>query len=330
MVARALRTDRSIEVVGAAADPYEAREKILELKPDVLTLDVEMPRMDGISFLKILMKHHPVPVVIVSTFTQAGSEKAYEALEAGAIEVLGKPTNPAEAQDFESQLLQKVRSAAAARLRQSPMDRNHTMQQLVDTKMDRRQVILLGASTGGTEALKEILIRLPDGLPPICIVQHIPAYISKQFADRLNEVCAMEVREAQDGDFLQSGLALVAPGGYHMTLRRSMGSYQVKLDQNPPVNYQRPAVDVLFDSAVSSVGRHAIAALLTGMGKDGASGMLKLKETGAMTLAQDEESCVVFGMPRAAIELGAVRRVLPLGDMAGAILHCLQKQEVAT
>ncbi|MBI2947144.1 MAG: chemotaxis response regulator protein-glutamate methylesterase [Verrucomicrobia bacterium] len=330
MVARALRSDPLIEIVGTAGDPYEARERILELKPDVLTLDVEMPRMDGISFLKILMKHHPVPVVIVSTFTQAGSEKAYEALEAGAVEVLGKPTSSAEARDFAIQLLQKVKSAAAARLRPALVNRDASLQEPIDAAPDRRQVILLGASTGGTEALKEVLIRLPKGLPPICIVQHIPAYISKQFASRLNDVCAMEVREAQDHEFLQTGVVLVAPGGYHMALRRTMGSYQVRLEQTAPVNYQRPSVDVLFESAAKCVGRHAIAALLTGMGKDGAAGLLKLRDAGAMTLAQDEESCVVFGMPKAAIELGAARRVLSLDDIAGAILHSLRKREVAT
>ena len=183
----------------------------------------------------------------------------------------------------------------------------------------------MGASTGGTEALKDILTRPPRRTAPICIVQHIPAYISKQFADRLNDACAMKVREAQDGDALEPGLALIAPGGFHMTVRRSMGHYQVRIEQTPHVNFQRPSVDVLFDSAASCIGAHAIAALLTGMGKDGASGLSKLKHAGAMTIAQDEESCVVFGMPRAAIELGAARFVLPLEKIAGSILNCLRK-----
>ncbi|MBI4660873.1 MAG: chemotaxis response regulator protein-glutamate methylesterase [Verrucomicrobia bacterium] len=330
MVARALRTDPSVEVVGTADDPYEARERILELHPDVVTLDVEMPRMDGITFLRILMKHHPMAVVIVSTFTQAGSAKALEALEAGAVEVLGKPANSVEIPEFEAQLLQKVKSAAAARLSRARKGEPAAVKPAPNGVADRRQVILLGASTGGTEALKEVLTRLPDGLPPICIVQHIPAYISKQFAERLNDLCAMEVREAQEGDVLLGGLALVAPGGYHMSLRRTMGHYQVRLDQTPPVNYQRPSVDVLFDSAASCVGRHAIAALLTGMGKDGATGMKKLREAGALTIAQDEETSVVFGMPRAAIELGAARYVYPLEDIAGGILNCLRKRKVAT
>lgn len=330
MVSRVLRTDQSIEIAGTAADPYEAREKILELNPDVLTLDVEMPRMDGISFLRILMKHHPVPVIIVSTFTQAGSAKAYEALEAGAVEVLGKPANSSDTRDFEFQLLQKVKSAAAAKLRQSPAAGDKLNFRPNETPVDRRKVILFGASTGGTEALKEVLCRLPETLPPICVVQHIPAYISKQFADRLNEVCAMEVREAKEGDVLLPGLALIAPGGFHMSLRRTMGHYQVRLEQTPPVNYQRPSVDILFDSAADCVGSHAIAALLTGMGKDGASGLKKLRRAGAITLAQDEESCVVFGMPRAAIEIGAARYVVSLDKIAGTILNALKKTEAST
>lgn len=329
IVTRALTRDPSLEVIGTAADAYEARDRILELRPNLVTLDIEMPRMDGLTFLKILMKHHPLPVVIVSSLTQAGSAKVYEALEAGAVEVLGKPTDSALIAEFEAQLVQKVKSAAAARIRPvhapppplayEPGHRPHADQ----------RVILFGASTGGVEALKDVLARLPADLPPICIVQHIPAYISARFASRLNEICAPEVREAKDGDVLQPGLVLLAPGGYHMRLCRSSKKYYVELGQTPPVNYQRPSVDVLFSSAAECAGTKALGILLTGMGKDGAQGLLKLKEAGAATIAQDEASCVIYGMPRVAVELGAARQVLPLNRIAKAILRHLDEAKAS-
>lgn len=319
-----------IEVVGTAPDPYVAREQILKLNPDVITLDIEMPRMDGLTFLRILMQHRPTPVVIISSLTQAGSEKALEALNAGAVEVLAKPSGTFSAYEDSQQLASKIRAAAGARLRAVSPDGVGAVRQAGAAapqvvrqpkgpppggarQFRPRQLILLGASTGGTEALKVVLTSLSGDLPGICIVQHIPANFSKAFADRMNECCAMEVREARQGDILRAGLALVAPGGYHAILKWNGANYTVELNQGPQVHHQRPAVDVLFDSAVKcGAGPHVAAAVLTGMGADGAAGLLHLREAGASTIAQNEETCVVFGMPREAINMGAAQLVLPL------------------
>jgi two-component system chemotaxis response regulator CheB len=315
-----------IEVVGAAPDPYLARDRILQLKPDVVTLDLEMPRMDGITFLKLIMKHRPMPVIIMSSLTQEGSAKALEALQAGAVDVLGKPSGAFSAPDEGLLLAEKIRAAAVARVRPPQEDPPQPPPAARPAALvgrmalaqsgqpfTPRQIILLGASTGGTEALRTVLMSMSGGLPGICIVQHIPAGFSKAFADRLNQLCAMEVREAKQGDALQRGLALVAPGGCHLVLKWNSAHYTVDLNLGPPIHHQRPAVDVLFDSAVKcGAGPYSVAALLTGMGADGAAGLLRLRESGAGTLAQNEETCVVFGMPREAIRLGAVREVLPL------------------
>lgn len=315
-----------IEVVGTAPDPYVARDRILELKPDVVTLDIEMPRMDGITFLKVIMKHRPMPVIIMSSLTQAGSGKALEALQAGAVDVLSKPSGTFSASEDGQLLAEKIRAAAVARVRpvtEEPDPAASAARAAVPIvrppampgvrRFAPRQLILLGASTGGTEALKTVLMSMSGDLPGICIVQHIPAYFSKAFADRLNQLCAMEVREAKQGDKVQPGLALVAPGGYHMILKWNSVHYTVDLSQGPPIHHQRPAVDVLFDSAVKcGAGPHAVAAVLTGMGADGAAGLLHLRASGASTLAQNEETCVVFGMPREAILRGAAQQVVPL------------------
>lgn len=322
IITRALSRDPQIEIVGSAPDPYVARDKILELKPHVITLDIEMPRMDGISFLRILMKHHAMPVVIISSLTQAGSERAFEAMEAGAVEVLGKPINPEVLHDFEIELVQKVKSAAMAKFRSGG---SRPAIEATRRLKPEDQVILIGASTGGVEAIKEVLSTLPPHMPPICIVQHIPAYISGRFANRLNDVSALEVREASHGETLERGVALVAPGGNHMVLRKTAGVYRVELEESPPVNYQRPSVDVLFSSAAACAGAAAVAVLLTGMGKDGAEGMRSLKQMGAATIAQDEATSIVYGMPRAAVELGAVDFVLPLDRIAGAVLKCVTR-----
>ncbi|MDD2706892.1 MAG: chemotaxis response regulator protein-glutamate methylesterase [Verrucomicrobiae bacterium] len=329
LVTESLSHDPQIEVVGTAIDPYVARDKILSLKPDVLTLDIEMPRMDGITFLKILMKHHPMPIIILSSLTQSGSMRALEAMQSGAVDVLGKPSSSYSIGELGSVLAEKVKAAAVARIsRLAKPEASETAvteappSRVISKQIHYpRQVILLGASTGGTEALKEVLTRLPDNLPGICIVQHIPAYFSKAFADRLNNICAMEVREAVDGDRVKPGLALVAPGNYHMLLQWHVDQYWVHLKQGPPVWHQRPAVDVLFNSASDCAKEHAVAALFTGMGRDGAEGMLKLKQAGAQTIAQNEETCVVFGMPRAAIELGAADHVLPLLEIPQALVN---------
>jgi two-component system chemotaxis response regulator CheB len=321
-IASSLTPFREIEIVGMASDPYVARDQILALNPDVVTLDIEMPRMDGLTFLKVIMKHRPMPVIIMSSLTQAGSAKAMEALQSGAVDVMDKPSSYSAYLDG-TRLAEKVRAAACARI--GPIGdgeaAGHRAAPVPGSRPARsfppRKIILIGASTGGTEAIKAILTALRGDLPGICIVQHIPAFFSKAFADRLNELCELEVREAKMGDLVAPGLALVAPGGYHMLLKWDGNHYRIELNQGPPVHYQRPAVDILFDSAVrAGAAPHAVAALLTGMGTDGAAGLLQLRDAGAVTIAQNEQSCVVFGMPREAIRLGAAQKVLSLPQIA--------------
>jgi two-component system, chemotaxis family, protein-glutamate methylesterase/glutaminase len=325
-ITQALSQDPAIEVVGSACDPYVARDRILELNPDVLTLDIEMPRMDGLTFLRILQKHRPMPVVIVSSITQAGSRAALEALEAGAVDVIAKPGSAWSIGQLHDELVMRVKGAAFARVpeiqdavrepaRPGPFD---------PLLLHNRQLIVMGASTGGTEALKSELTRLPGGLPGICIVQHIPPLFSKAFAERLNDLCEFEVREALPNDVLRPGLALIAPGDYHMIVVWKNDRYEVLLNQNPPLHHTRPSVDVLFNSAAACAGAKVAAVLLTGMGSDGANGMQKLKSSGAVTLAQNEETCVVYGMPRAAVELGVVDHVLPLEKIPQALLRAVE------
>jgi two-component system, chemotaxis family, protein-glutamate methylesterase/glutaminase len=320
----ALSGEADIEVVGTAPDPYVARDKILSLKPDVLTLDIEMPRMDGVTFLKKLMHHHPMPVIVISSLGAASSRAALEALEAGAIDVLAKPGGPQSVGDLHLTLASKIRAAKVARLRAPapkmiaptvPPARNSLGQ-----PFPASAVIAIGASTGGTEAIQKVLVELPENCPGIVITQHIPAVFSRSFADRLNELCAIRVREAEDGDKLEPGLALVAPGNFHMLLKRSPAGYRVEIKDGPMVCYQRPAVDVLFYSVAQAAGSNATGAILTGMGSDGAQGMLAMKKAGARTIAQDEASCVVFGMPKEAIRHGAVDRILTLSAISGALL----------
>ena len=336
LVRRALTESLSqspdIEVVGTATDPYVARDKILELNPDVLTLDIEMPRMDGLTFLKLLMQRRPMPVIILSSLTGPGSLKAIEALRAGAVEVLAKPGGAYSAFDDHHRLVEVIKAAFRAKLTQERPEAAPQVRPLVSAarsvvngtpllpSRQPRRIILMGASTGGTQALRTILTRLPGNLPGICIVQHIPAHFSLAFAQHLNEVCAMEVREARNGDLVSPGLALVAPGGYHLLLGWRGDAYEVRLSEGPRIHYQRPAVDVLFGSAVKTgAAPHALAILLTGMGADGATSMLELRNAGARTIAQDEASCVVFGMPREAIRLGAAQSVLPLEQIAAHV-----------
>jgi two-component system chemotaxis response regulator CheB len=325
LVTEALRADPEIEVVGTAVDPYAARDKIKELNPDVLTLDLEMPRMDGLTFLRILMEQHPLPVVIMSSLSQRGSDYALEALRLGACEVLGKPAGSYSFGDLGPRLIACLKAAASARLQRirpttSPAGAARVLPRTAASSA--RQVILLGASTGGTEALREVLTHLPAGLPGIAIVQHIPPMFSKTFADRLNQQCAFEVREAVDGDILTPGLALVAPGNFHLMLQWQDDHYRARVTGGPQIWHQRPAVDLLFKSAADcGAGPYAIAGVLTGMGKDGAEGLLRLRERGATTFAQDEATSVVYGMPRAAWESGAAQCQLPLDHMAPFIVH---------
>jgi two-component system chemotaxis response regulator CheB len=328
MITDALSLDPGIEVVGTACDPFVARDKILELQPDVMTLDIEMPRMDGLTFLRILQQHRPMPVIVISSISQAGSRAALDAMEFGAVDVLAKPRSAWNLGDLRDQLARRVKAAMSARLNHiRPAARtaaNTPAPAEVAGSYSPKQLVVIGSSTGGTEAVKELLQRLPDGLPPILIVQHIPPVFSKTFADRLNEVCAMEVREAVAGDEARAGTVLVAPGDFHMVVEWTGGCYRVQLRQDPPIHHTRPAVDMLFNSAAKCAGANAIGIILTGMGRDGAQGMQQLKANGALNIAQNEETCVVYGMPRAAVELGVVDRVLPLDQIPHALMHALR------
>ncbi len=314
----ALAGDDHIEVVGAAPDPYVARDKILALEPDVLTLDIEMPRMDGLTFLRKLMAFHPLPAVVISSLAQANCRAALDAMAFGAVEVLAKPNGPDSVGELRTILAEKIRAAAQAKWRVA--EEKAPIARLRAGSYTPESVIAIGASTGGTEAIATILSALPAESPPIVIAQHIPPVFSRAFAERLNRASALEVREAADGDELRPGCALVAPGDYHMLLRRRGERYVVQVKEGARVCYQRPSVDVLFFSAAEAAGAHATGVLLTGMGSDGARGLLKMREAGARTLAQDESTSAIFGMPREAIALGAAERVLPLDKMAREIL----------
>lgn len=324
-----LSKDPSIEVIGTAPDPYIARDKIVRLKPDVIALDVEMPRMDGITFLGKLMRHFPVPVVIVSSLTQDGAITTMKAFEAGAVDVIAKPemdiTKGIEV--IASTIIAKVKAAASAKVVKKEGRPKTVSKSLRAATRSLAQstykIVAIGASTGGTEAIREVLTRMPADSPGTVIVQHMPEKFTKAFAERLNSQCAMEVREAREGDGVIQGRALIAPGSHHMIFKRSGARYYVTLNQDPPVHHQRPSVDVLFDSVATYAGANSVGVILTGMGSDGARGLLKMKEAGANTIAQDEKSCVVYGMPKEAAKLGGADKILPLKDIAGAVLRSL-------
>lgn len=313
-----------IEVVGAAPDPYVARDMIEELRPDVLTLDIEMPRMDGLTFLRQLMTHYPLPVVVLSSLTPAGSDMALEALEIGAIEVLAKPQGRAHSvENLIPQLIEKV--IAASRAKVLPIRRTGSVEASLKLSLTRstNRVVAIGASTGGTEAIREILVRYPPNCPGTVVVQHMPAGFTRAFAQRMNDLCRARVKEASDGDVVAPGTVLIAPGNMHMLLRRSGSVYFVNIKYGPYVNYQRPSVDVLFTSVAKYAGANAVGVILTGMGNDGAEGLLSMRQAGARTVAQDGASCVVFGMPLSAIKLGAAEFVVPLGDIASKVLELI-------
>ena len=316
-----------IEVVGTAMDPYVARDKILALKPDVLTLDLEMPRMDGLTFLRKLIRYYPLPVIVVSSLTPAGSDTALEALRVGAVEVVAKPGSAYSVKDVSKQLAQKIRSAATARVvRPAEPKAAPSAAPAGGVRMrTTHKILAIGASTGGTRAIEDVLVRLPADTPGTVIVQHMPEHFTAGFARRLNELCPMDVREARTDDPVIPGVALIAPGNNHMVLRRSGAKYLVVVKDGPPVHHQRPSVDVLFHSVARQAGANAIGVILTGMGADGAAGLLAMRQAGAHTLAQDEKSCVVFGMPKEAIGLGAAQQVVPLEAMAGGIIDTLSK-----
>ncbi len=317
MLAEALAAEPDLEVVGTAPDPFVARDKILSLRPDVLTLDIEMPRMDGLTFLKKQMRFHPLPVIVISSLAQSCSQTALEALQCGAVEVLAKPGGPYSVGELKQDLPHKVRAAASARI-VKPVQQQVPVPAapLVLPGASDSTVIAIGASTGGTEAIREVLTKLPENMPGIVIVQHIPAVFSLAFANRLNDLCKLRVKEAVNGEKVMPGLALIAPGNFHMTIEKAGREYRVSIQDGPRVCYQRPSVDVLFESVAKAAKGDAIGAILTGMGSDGAKGLLEMKRAGARTLAQDEASCVVFGMPREAIRMGAADHVAPLHRIA--------------
>ena len=327
VMTKILSEDPEIEVVGAAPDPYAARDKIKTLAPDVLTLDVEMPKMDGLTFLQKLMAARPMPVVMVSSLTDKGAATTMQALESGAVDFVTKPTVDIQhgLGELAQQITSKVKAAAQATVKKrAPQadcsERIKTLAAQSAMIKTTDTIIAIGSSTGGTEALRELLEVLPPNTPPILMTQHMPERFTKTFADRLNELCQIGVKEAQEGDSVLPGQALLAPGNYHMELRRSGARYYVTLNQEPPVNRHRPAVDPMFQSVAKFAGANSVGVILTGMGNDGAAGMLDMKKAGAFNLAQDEASCVVFGMPKEAIKAGGVDKILPLNDIPSAIL----------
>lgn len=323
-----------IEVVGAAPDPLIAREMIKSLNPDVLTLDVEMPKMDGLEFLGRLMKLRPMPVVMISSHTARGSEVTLQALETGAFDFVTKPRAEGAAQlhSYTEEMRDKIRAAHQARGRLAsgrpasrPVRASAVPTPVFSQRLLNKHVIAIGASTGGTEAIKEVLVRLPAEVPPVLIVQHMPESFTQSFAKRLDSLCAISVIEAQGGEKLRPGVAYLAPGHSHMILKKVTGGYVTELDQGELVNRHRPAVDVLFKSVAMLVGDNATGIILTGMGKDGAMGLLAMRQAGAWTIGQDEASSVVYGMPREAANVGAVAEVAPLEGIAGKLLAHLQR-----
>lgn len=332
-----LSSDPEIEILGTASDPFVAAQKIREEVPDVITLDVEMPRMDGITFLQKIMSQHPIPVVMCSSLTEEGSETALKALEYGAVEIIQKPKLGVKQFLEESHVIicDTVKAAAQARVRRIrpgirqvapkltadaviPKPRGNAMIQTTE------KVVMVGASTGGTEAVKVFLESMPLDAPGIVIVQHMPEHFTRSFAARLDKICRISVKEAEHNDTVMRGRALIAPGNAHALLKRSGARYYVEIKEGPLVSRHRPSVDVLFRSAARYAGKNAMGVIMTGMGDDGAKGLLEMKEAGAVTIAQDEQSCVVYGMPKEAVKLGAADRVLSLEHIAGNVVkECL-------
>ena len=331
-----LNSDPEIEVVGSAADPIIAAERMRTVIPDVITLDVEMPRMDGLTFLQKLMSQHPIPVVMCSSLAESGSETALKALEYGAVDIITKPKMGTKQfiEESKTRICDAVKGAAAARL--GPLRAMRTMKEVspkysADVIMEKpntkamilttEKVVVVGASTGGTEALRVFLEALPEDTPGIVIVQHMPENFTAAFAKRLDSICRVTVKEAQDNDTVVRGRALIAPGNHHTLLKRSGARYYVEIKDGPLVSRHRPSVDVLFRSAARYAGKNAVGVIMTGMGDDGAHGMKEMFDAGAITIAQDEASCVVYGMPHEAVKMGGVNKVMPLQNIAGEVLR---------
>jgi two-component system, chemotaxis family, protein-glutamate methylesterase/glutaminase len=332
LLSDALKGEPDIEVVGGAGDPFVARDMILRFEPDVLTLDIEMPRMDGISFLKKLMAHRPMPVIIISSLTRSGSAATIEALRAGAMDVLAKPGGPASVGELAVRLKDRVRAirgmapASLARAAAEPAAPTPGSAPVLFNHPRRRNgIIAIGASTGGPQAIESLLTRMPAETPPIVIAQHMPAGFTKAFADRLDRVCKIRVVESAGGEALEPGVAYVAPGGHHLVVDAHGVRLTTRLHDGPQLHHQRPAVDELFNSLARLRGVPIVAALLTGMGADGADGMLALRKAGAETIAEDEHSCIVFGMPREAIARNAAMHVATLLRMPTLIPECFAR-----
>ena len=326
-LSRVVSTQSDMEVVGVAADPLVAIELIRLKSPDVLTLDVEMPRMNGLEFLRKLMALQPLPVIMVSSLTRQGADITMQALEFGAVDFVAKPAELSQFEASANEIVEKIRAANSARVvRYRPREPAVPVAPAAPVRITQQvpsldRLIAIGASTGGVEALREILAALPQRMPPIVIAQHMPAGYTEAFARRLNTICRLDVKQAQDGEAALDGVAYIAPGGRHLTVLRRASAYSLRVSDEPPVNRHRPSVDSLFRSVARAASGRAIGVMLTGMGADGAEAMLDLSSGGAYTLAQDEASCVVFGMPRKAISIGAVREVLPLGQIARRLIE---------
>jgi two-component system, chemotaxis family, protein-glutamate methylesterase/glutaminase len=314
-----------IEVVGTAPDPFIARDKILALNPDVLTLDIEMPRMDGLTFLKKLMVHHPMPIIILSSLTPEGSMMAVEALASGAVEVMCKPGASYSVGDACKALAEKIRSASVARVAAVAASTGGAVVKASTSLGETtNKVFAIGASTGGVQALTAVLSEMPANAPGTVVVQHMPAQFTSSFAKRLDSLCQVRVKEAANGDHVVPGTVLIAPGGYHMLLQRSGANYYVAVKDGPMVCRQKPSVEVLFNSVAEYAGANAVGAILTGMGNDGAEGLLKMRQKGAHTLAEDESTCVVFGMPKEAIAKGGAEKIVPLDQVTRTMISLLK------
>ena len=327
IISEILNSSLYIQSVDTAPDAYAARDKIVKNKPDVICLDVEMPRMDGITFLRKLMKHMPMPVIMVSSLTTKGAKTTLNALEAGAIDFISKPhSNIYEcSSEIKTTLIEKVITASKSKPIAIQNSKTNNTLTYNTQQTTTQKIVAIGSSTGGTEAIKEILTKLPANTPSIIIVQHMPASFTKQFAKRLNEMCQVDVKEAQNGDYLEVGQVFIAPGEKHMVLRRSGTKYYLEVGGGEKVSGHKPSVDVLFNSVAKIAGKNAIGVILTGMGSDGAKGLLKLKQNGAITLGQNKESCIVYGMPKVAFEIGAVSKEVSIQNMSKEILSTLEE-----
>lgn len=321
---RQLEKHADIQVVATAPNPYVARDKIVSLHPDVMTLDLEMPRMDGITFLRKVMQHHPIPTIILSSLTPEGGANALEAMSAGAVDVMCKPGAAYSVGDVCIELVHKIWAASRARLKHLQAE-SRPVRRLAMAETTNK-IFAIGASTGGVQALTTVLSAFPANVPGTLVVQHMPANFTASFAQRLNQECAVEVKEAQDGDRVVPGRVLIAPGGYHMVLERSDANYYVDIVGGERICHQKPSVEVLFNSVADYAGANAVGAILTGMGQDGAAGLLRMRQQGARTIAQDEQSCVVYGMPKEAIECGAVEKVVPLQRVAETMIQMVNQR----